>query len=229
MPQRSSEFEREYFEQHASYGSAGGYSHITAQARAFYNEYFRIAERAVPDLREPRGRTALEVGCAFGVGSLLLHERGWRVTATDVSAYACQRAREVLPQSVPVRTVDIRTAGDTLGSFDLVASIQVIEHVDDPLFLSALCHRVVPGGYLLIATPNPASKSPYRRFQADPTHVNENPPRYWTDALKQRGFVIRDCGTYHIVPFVHRWIGVHYVRVPEVVGYDTIIVAQRPA
>jgi 2-polyprenyl-3-methyl-5-hydroxy-6-metoxy-1,4-benzoquinol methylase len=229
MPQPSSGFEREYFEEHASYGSAGGYSHITTQARAFYSEYFRIAERVVPALREPNGRTALEVGCAFGVGSLLLHERGWRVTATDVSAYACERARELLPESVPVHVVDIRHAGDTLGTFDLVASIQVVEHVDDPSFLSALCSRVAPGGYILIATPNPASVSPYRRFQADPTHINENPPHYWARALEQQGLAIRHCGTYHILPFVHRWTGVHYVRVPQFIGYDSIIIAQRPA
>jgi len=227
MPAPSAPFEREYFEEHASYGSAGGYSHIVAQARAFYSEYFRIAERAVPDLRNANGRTALEVGCAFGMGSLLLHERGWCVTATDVSEYACERARQLLPPSVAVHTNDIRRAGEALGSFDFVACIQVIEHVDDPPFLTALCDHVSPGGYLLIATPNPRSISPYRRFQADPTHINEQPPRYWRQALVERGFTIRHCATYHIVPFVHRWTGVRYLRVPEIIGYDSIILAQR--
>lgn len=227
MNDGSKDFERQYFEDHSSYGESGGYSQMLPQARAFYAEYFRLASGAIPGFYAGKGKKALEVGCAFGAGSLLLHEYGYEVTATDVSAYACERARELLPQDVTVRRMDVREDGKDLGLFDLVASIQVVEHVEGTALIDAICARIAPGGYAVIATPNPASISPYRRFQADPTHINEQPPAYWTSSLRSNGLTIRKCATYHIAPIVHRWIGVRLLPVPQFLGYDCLIVAQR--
>lgn len=220
-------FERGYFEDRSSYGQTGGYSQMLPQARAFYAEYFRLASSAIPALYAGKGKRALEVGCAFGAGSLLLHEYGYDVTATDVSAYACERARGLLPDSVHVQRMDVREHGAELGTFDVVASIQVVEHVEGTTLVKAICDRVAPGGYAIIATPNPRSISPYRRFQADPTHINEQPPRYWSEALRADGLRVLQCATYHILPFVHRWTGIRFTRVPELIGYDCVLVAQR--
>src|SRR5439155_16096152 len=50
------------------------------------------------------------------------------------------------------------TARDIKPSFDLVASVAVIEHVVDPVaFLRELGQVLVPGGSLFLLTPNAAS------------------------------------------------------------------------
>lgn len=221
------EFERSYFEERASYGARGGYANMLDQARSFYAEYFRIAAGFLDGFERGNGRRALEAGCAFGAGSGLLHRMGYDVVATDVSEYACERARELLPPQVPVRRIDLETEGASLGTFDLVVCIQVIEHVPGEAFVRALCDRVAPGGSLLLATPNPLSLSPYRKFQADPTHVNERPPQAWIASLRANGLVLAGAGTYHVIPVVHRWSGLRLLRAPQWLGYDTVIAARR--
>jgi len=112
--------------------------------------------------------------------------------------------------------------------FDLITCIHVLEHVQN---VAAVIHSLTSslslGGYLLIATPNPASLSPYRRFQRDPTHINEHPPEFWRELLAAAALRVLSCRTFHIVPLIHRWIGLRYLAAPRWFGYDTVIVAQR--
>src|SRR3546814_3002605 len=59
-------------------------------------------------------------------------------------------------------TIDYRVGGvETLdGSFDIVTSMEVIEHVTEPrAFVSGLAARLAEGGLLLLSTPN-------RKFRA---------------------------------------------------------------
>lgn len=221
------EFEREYFETKSSYGRGGGYSRMAKTARSFYAEYFRIARRAIRDLFDGNGRRAIELGCAFGAGSQLLDDFGWKVTATDVSAYACEKARACLPARVEVRQFDASCTPAPDTTYDLVVAIQVIEHVAGDAFVKGLARLVAPGGHAIVATPNPRSVSPYRRFQADPTHINEQPPGHWCHELRGCGLNILQSKVYHVIPILSR-LALRYIRVPEFLGYDTIIVAKRP-
>jgi SAM-dependent methyltransferase len=100
----------------------------------------------------PVGR-ALDVGCGEGADAIWLAERGWTVTAIDVSEVAVRRAREAAERAGV--TVDWVT-GDALqvplpaDAYDLV-SVQypALPKAAGEAAARALLHSVRPGGMLL--------------------------------------------------------------------------------
>lgn len=98
---------------------------------------------------------ALDVGAGEGADALWLAERGWQVTATDISAHAVARARDEAARrglSLDVRRSDVNAPapfGD--DTFDLV-SLQYgsIKRTPDDRGLRSLLGAVAPGGTLLV-------------------------------------------------------------------------------
>ena len=121
------------------------------------------------------GRDVLDVGCNTGYGTLRFVPVAKRVVGVDVSPRAIDAARERAPGGRPEFVL---TGGFDLpfpdGSFDLVTSFQVLEHVPDPIaFLRELARVTGPGGTVILATPNAATRldpgmTPWNRF-----HVHE--------------------------------------------------------
>ncbi|MEZ0496634.1 bifunctional 2-polyprenyl-6-hydroxyphenol methylase/3-demethylubiquinol 3-O-methyltransferase UbiG [Sphingomonas sp. IW22] len=108
------------------------------------------------------GRSALDVGCGAGLLTEPLARMGARTTGVDaapenVGAAAAHAAQVDL---------DIRYVAGELNQlcderFDLVTSMEVIEHVTDPAtFVRGLAGALAPGGLLVMSTPNrtPMSK-----------------------------------------------------------------------
>lgn len=106
-------------------------------------------------LRPLIGKSALDVGCGAGLMCEPLARLGAAVTGIDAAAGNIAIAREhAAGQGL---TIDYR-CGDVAkmdGQFDLVTSMEVIEHVANPAaFLSALSARLAPGGLMILSTPN---------------------------------------------------------------------------
>ena len=101
------------------------------------------------------GKTALDVGCGAGLLAEPLARLGARVTGIDATPEVIAVARE--HAAAAGLDIDYR-AGDVQeldGRFDLVTSLEVIEHVADPAaFLKALAARLAPGGLMILSTPN---------------------------------------------------------------------------
>jgi 2-polyprenyl-6-hydroxyphenyl methylase/3-demethylubiquinone-9 3-methyltransferase len=102
-----------------------------------------------------KGKAALDVGCGAGLLTEPLARLGAAVTGLDASAdliaVAQQHARAAGIE-VDYRAGDI---AELEGQFDLVTCMEVIEHVADPAeFVAALAKRIVPGGLLILSTPN---------------------------------------------------------------------------
>lgn len=115
----------------------------------------------------PPGR-ALDVGCGEGGDASWLAERGWHVTATDISRVALERAAASYPdlaRRVTWTCADLTVTAPTAGAFDLV-SLQYVPLLRQPGHhaLRGLLAAVAPGGTLLIVSHDLASLPP------DPEH-----------------------------------------------------------
>jgi len=100
------------------------------------------------------GKTALDVGCGAGLLAEPLARLGATVTGVDAAAELIAVAR--VHASAQGLAIDYRagTVEALDGRFDLVTSMEVIEHVADPAaFLGALAARLAPGGLLVLSTP----------------------------------------------------------------------------
>ncbi|HEY3548192.1 MAG TPA: class I SAM-dependent methyltransferase [Propionicimonas sp.] len=106
-------------------------------------------------------KDVLDVGCATGYLGEVLTARGCVVTGIELDGEAAEIARTKLARVVvgDIVTLDLDA---TFGQerFDAVVLGDVIEHVIDPASLLArLAKLLVPGGSLVISTPNVAHGS----------------------------------------------------------------------
>jgi SAM-dependent methyltransferase len=134
--------------------------------------HLRAYDEAV---RHAAGRDVLDVGCNTGYGTLRFAPVARRVVGVDVSPRAIEAAGLRAPDGRPEFVL---TSGFALpfadASFDLVTSFQVLEHVPDATaFLGELARVTRPGGMVILATPNAATRlypgmAPWNRF-----HVHE--------------------------------------------------------
>lgn len=108
-------------------------------------------------VRRPlEGRSALDMGCGAGLLAEPLARMGARVTGVDAAIENVAVARHHAEgQGL---TIDYRQGGvETLTGerFDLVTSMEVIEHVTNRgAFITGLAGVLAPGGLMILSTPN---------------------------------------------------------------------------
>jgi ubiquinone/menaquinone biosynthesis C-methylase UbiE len=198
----------------------------------FRNPPRKYAERNRDALRvvapHPSDRI-LELGSARGDFTFLLAERAREVVGLDASGIALELAeRERARRGVPnVRFVKGDVADLTAfpaASFDAVAAIDLVEHVDDPTLGSMLneCRRVLSrGGRLGIYTPDRAHY--VERLKAHdvvlkqfPEHIAVRRAGAYERLLAEAGFAI-DLLTWSVSPFpLVRWIEMALAPLPLV-------------
>jgi 2-polyprenyl-3-methyl-5-hydroxy-6-metoxy-1,4-benzoquinol methylase len=97
------------------------------------------------------------------------------------------------------------------ASFDVVAALHIVEHLEDPdRFLRDARRMLVPGGLLMVATPNPAglgariSGRSWGGWRDD--HISLRRPDEWREAIERAGFRVRREGTTGLsgVPILRR-------------------------
>jgi SAM-dependent methyltransferase len=150
-------------------GSVSGVDHDTAQtAEQYWEDRYRSEDRMWSGRANPllvreaaalTPGTALDLGCGEGGDAIWLAERGWRVTAVDVSATALRRGAEHAQDAGVADAVrwERHDLGRTFpqGSFDLV-SAQFLHSPVAPAgeredILRKAAAAVAPGGTLLVA------------------------------------------------------------------------------
>jgi 2-polyprenyl-6-hydroxyphenyl methylase/3-demethylubiquinone-9 3-methyltransferase len=101
------------------------------------------------------GKTALDVGCGAGLLAEPLARLGAQVTGVDAAPENIGAARA--HAAAAGLDVEYIAGGieDIPRQFDLVTSMEVIEHVADPAdFVAGLAQALAPGGLLILSTPN---------------------------------------------------------------------------
>jgi 2-polyprenyl-6-hydroxyphenyl methylase / 3-demethylubiquinone-9 3-methyltransferase len=107
-------------------------------------------------------KTALDVGCGAGLLCEPLVRMGAAVTGVDAAPENIDAAKA--HAALSALNIDYRSgeiAEQRLGQFDIVCSMEVIEHVTDPAaFVAELARHLKPDGLMLLSTPNrtPASR-----------------------------------------------------------------------
>lgn len=119
--------------------------------------------------RNTRERTAfaglrlIDVGCGGGLLAEPMRRLGFEVTAVDASAENIGTARthaEQMGLDIHYRAATVEQMVEAmeqgrLEPFDIVLTMEVIEHVADPrAFLRACAQLVAPGGMMVVATLN---------------------------------------------------------------------------
>jgi ubiquinone/menaquinone biosynthesis C-methylase UbiE len=106
-------------------------------------------------LRRARvGETLLDIGCGTGHWSAFFAEWGYQVTGVDIASAMIAAARSAVPKCT-FQVADARRLPFEDASFDIVASMAVLEFVPDPVPVvreMARCTKL--GGTLLVGTLN---------------------------------------------------------------------------
>lgn len=118
-----------------------------------------------PKARRPfEGLSLLDVGCGGGLIAEPMRRMGFTVTAIDASTENIGTARahaEMVGLDIAYRPATVeQIEAEGAGLFDVVLTMEVIEHVADPEAFVRACSRLVrPGGVMMVATLNRTLKA----------------------------------------------------------------------
>jgi len=150
--------------------------------------YFRgIAARIVNTLHP---KVVLDVGCAFGYLVEALHELGVEAWGIDISQYAISQTDPSISKYVKPIPAWEPLPTDFPNRYDLVISIETLEHVHEKEGLRILDRLCEYSDSILL--------SACSTFSDDKTHLNIQPPEYWVEKFSERNFyeVVSYDGTY---------------------------------
>jgi 2-polyprenyl-3-methyl-5-hydroxy-6-metoxy-1,4-benzoquinol methylase len=104
-------------------------------------------------------KKVLELGCGSGQLASVLCKQGASMIASDIAQTAIDHARKLHPE-VDFRTHSAEALPYEDGSFDIVMSFDVLEHLPNvDQHLREVRRVLKPGGHYLLQTPNKASNA----------------------------------------------------------------------
>lgn len=193
-------FEQEYFDGHFK-EKVGEFSPKRDKEMAnWFRGAFHFVDKYVP-IEKSKDKKIIEFGCAYGSASSVLQKFGLKVTATDISKLAIDRAKKLHPE-ITFKVHDIEKPFNTKEKFDYVLATDVVEHLEKPEVAIRRMYEVLKkGGTAIVSTQN---DFPYKT--QDPTHISVKNPEEWRRIFIETGFsdVVIQPATY-VPPFLYRY------------------------
>jgi SAM-dependent methyltransferase len=157
------------------------------------NYWFRRHEAAYEWLLpHVRGQRVLEVGCGEGYGTALLATAAASIVGVDYDALTVAHAARAYLEARFVRG-NLAALPFESAKFDVLVTLQVIEHVWNHREFVAECRRVLrPGGKLVVTTPNRLTFSPGSDVPLNPFHTKEFTAAELRALIERGGFHVSD-------------------------------------
>jgi 2-polyprenyl-3-methyl-5-hydroxy-6-metoxy-1,4-benzoquinol methylase len=136
------------------------------------------------NLLNGQGKTALDVGCAYGYAVGILKKLGYDTYGVDISKYSLQKAKKFFSADFLVCDVQ-KGLPFREDVFDLVTCFGVIEHLAHPLLaiknMFASCK-----GMIICTTPNRIVEKPVKKIMGDfdETHISVKTQNEWKEYIK---------------------------------------------
>ena len=164
-------YNKEYY---SGYSSGEGYENNKLWVYIFDN----IAEKIINNFHP---KTVLDMGCAFGYLVEALRKKGVEAYGIDISEYAINNAEESIKPYVKNMSALDELPDDFPKHFDLVVSIEMIEHLYEEDGLKVIDKMVSYADKVLISSTDDDFD--------DVTHVNVQKKEYWVDKFAKKGFL----------------------------------------
>lgn len=176
----------------------------------FERNRLSVIDGLIPNTRVPL--KALDVGCAIGVFTNLLHQKGYEALGIDTNKRLLTFAKNTYPRCT-FKLVNALHLDLAPSSFDFVLVLELIEHLDNPYKLLGNIHQVLKDdGVILLSTPNRlslegargavmerAARINWNAWDAEHTHVFTS---IEITQLLMRFFKIEKVVGYYYVPMI---------------------------
>lgn len=131
----------------------GGYVYEDAQGTNAHESLLPALDRLLQQ-HAPKGTRILDLGCGNGFVTNWMGKKGYEVVGIDASDQGIAHATKVYPGIEFHHGSVYDPLSEKLGTFPLVVSLEVVEHLYAPrLYMEQIRHLVQPGGTLIISTP----------------------------------------------------------------------------
>jgi 2-polyprenyl-3-methyl-5-hydroxy-6-metoxy-1,4-benzoquinol methylase len=125
----------------------------------------RMRARTVLSYLPKSGGKLLEIGSSFGVLAFELARRGFQVTGLDVNPQTIKLANKINEilnlKNVQFATRDLINNPFPAGEFDVVVTVEVLEHIKDDAGAIREIHRILrEGGLLIVSIPYAETAEP---------------------------------------------------------------------
>ena len=170
---------------------------------SFYYKWFKgwinLLDHYLP-LKQGDSKNVLEVGCSIGAFAKIFKERGFKVTAVDISEFIIKKAKK-LQAGINFQVLDIEKDINLKEKFDYILAFEVLEHLKKPQkALFNMKSVLKTNGVIVFSTPLPTKQT-----LADPMHINVHSTQFWLDLGRKIGFKNVYYKNVAFIPFLYRF------------------------